>query len=251
MRIRSKILFLSLLALMSFKAEAQKFDRGLSLTEGPVFMPKGQLIFGGTVSYQDFKFYDYDFLVLNNMNLSAYSFKVSPNIYYSFSKNMAVGIRFAYKRTMASVDEVNLSISSDLTFGVKDFYTLSHTYYGSLAYRYFMPLGNSTRFGIFSDIMLNFGMGQGKMVNGKGEDMTGVFQETLEAGIDVVPGIIVFMSNEVSVEASVGILGLGYKRITQTKNQIYEGTLETSSANFKINFLSVGLGVNFVIPVTK
>lgn len=236
---------------MSFKAEAQKFDRGLSLTEGPVFMPKGQLIFGGTVSYQDFKFYDYDFLVLNNMNLSAYSFKVSPNIYYSFSKNMAVGIRFAYKRTMASVDEVNLSISSDLTFGVKDFYTLSHTYYGSLAYRYFMPLGNSTRFGIFSDIMLNFGMGQGKMVNGKGEDMTGVFQETLEAGIDVVPGIIVFMSNEVSVEASVGILGLGYKRITQTKNQIYEGTLETSSANFKINFLSVGLGVNFVIPVTK
>lgn len=251
MKFRIKLIFLSLLVLISFRAEAQKFDRGISLTEGPVFMPKGQFIFGGTVSYQDFKFYDFDFLILDQMNLSAFTFKVSPNVYYSFGQNMAIGVRFSYQRTMAKVDEVNLSISEDLTFGIKDFYTIQHTYMGSVAFRYYMPIGNSKRFGLFADAMLSGGAGQGKMTTGKGESISGTFQDILEVGIDVVPGIVVFMSNEVAVEASVGILGLTYRKVSQTRNQIYEGSFETSSANFKINFLSIGLGVNFVIPVSK
>lgn len=252
MKLRFKLIFLSLVALMvSIGAEAQKFDRGISLTEGPMFMPKGQMIFGGTVSYQDYKFYDFDFLILDEMNLSAFTFKVSPNVYYSFAKNMAVGVRFSYKRTMAKIDAATLAISSDIAFSINDFYSIQHTYYGSLAYRYYMPIGSSKRFGLFADIMLSGGAGQGKIVSGTGADVTGTFQDILELGIDVVPGIVVFMSNEVSVEASVGILGLTYKKISQTKNQIYEGMYETSSANFKINFLSIGLGVNFVIPISK
>lgn len=246
-----KILFLSLFAIIPFFAGAQKFDRGLSITDGPEFMPKGQIIFGGTISYQDYKFYDFDFLILDQMNFNAYTLKVTPNIYYSFAKNMAVGIKFSYQRTLAKIDEVNLNLSEDLNFAISDFYSLQHTYNGSLSYRYYMPLGNSLRFGLFSDIMLNFGMGQAKIITGTGENVSGVFQEIIQAGVDVVPGVVVFMSNEISVEASVGILGLTYKQVKQTKNQVYEGSYETSAAKFKINLLTIGIGVNFVLPVSK
>ena len=227
----------------------QKFDRGMNHKEAPVFMPKGQLMFGGTVSYRDFNFYDYTFLILDNMNINAYSLSVAPNIYYSFAKNMAVGVKFSYKRNLARVDETNLSLSDDLSLGISDFYTIQHTYYGSLSYRYYIPIGKSKVFGIFSDISLNFGAGQGKSINGKGENITGVYQNILDIGIDVIPGIAIFVTNEMCVEASVGILGLEWKRISQTTNQVYEGSYDTSKANFKLNLLSINIGVNFVLPV--
>ena len=65
----------------------------------------------------------------------------------------------------------------------------------------------------------------------------------------MIPGIAVFVTNEMCVEASVGILGLEWKRISQTTNQVYEGSYETSKANFKLNLLSINIGVNFVLPV--
>ena len=214
-------------------------------------MPKGHLMFGGTVSYRDYNFYDYTFLVLDDMNINAYTLSVAPNVYYTFAKNMAVGVKFSYKRTLARVNETNLSLSDDLSFGISDFYTLQHTYYGSVSYRYYIPIGKSRVFGIFSDISLNFGAGQGKSLNGRGDNLTGVYQNILDIGIDVIPGIAVFVTNEMCVEASVGILGLEWKRISQTTNQVYEGSYETSKANFKLNLLSINIGVNFVLPVLK
>ncbi len=227
---------------------AEKFDRGMDHREAPVFMPRGQLMFGGTVSYKDFNFYDYKFLILDNINVDAYTLSVAPNVYYSFAKNMAVGLKFSYKRTLAKINETDLSLSEDLSFGISDFYAIQHTYYGSLCYRYYIPIGKSKVFGIFSDISLNFG---GKSLNGRGDNLTGVYQNILDIGIDVIPGIAVFVTNEMCVEASVGILGLEWKRISQTTNQVYEGSYETSKANFKLNLLSINIGVNFVLPVLK
>ena len=200
---------------------ARKFDRGLGFKDAPVFMPKGQLMFGGTISYQDYKFYDYKFLILDDMNINAYTLSATPYIYYSFAKNMAVGVKFSYQRTLGRVDETDFSLSPDLTFGVSNYYMLQHTYYGSLSYRYYIPLGRSK------------------------------VQDILDVGIDVIPGIAIFITNEMCVEASVGILGLEWKRISQTTNQVYQGSYETAKANFKLNLLSINIGVNFVIPVGK
>ncbi len=245
------ILILSVMAVTSVTAIAQKFDRGLDFTQAPVFMPKGQMMVGGTISYQDFKFQDYKFIILNNMNLSAYSMKVTPYLYYSFYKNMAVGAKFSYQRMMAEIVSTDLSISADMSFGVEDYFYIQHSYFGSLSYRYFMPLGQSKVFGVFADVSLNAGFGQGKMTSGSGHTMTGTYQQILDLGIDFVPGLIVFVANEMAIEASIGILGLGWKRVSQTTNQIYEGVFETSSANFKLNFLSINIGIDFVIPVAK
>ncbi len=232
-------------------AEAQKFDRGISMTGVPTFIPKGYVMFGGTVSYSDYKFSDFNFLVLDNINFNAYTLKATPYLYFTFAKNMAVGVRFTYQRSLAKIDQVDLKISDDLGFSISDYYNLQHTYYGSLSYRYYIPLGNSLRFGLFCDVALQVGAGQGKLITGTGENVSGRFQNILDLGIDVIPGLVVFATNEMSVEASVGILGLGYKKVTQTTSQIYEGTYETSRANFKINLLSINIGINFVLPMKK
>lgn len=232
-------------------AKAQKFDRGMDFHDTPVFMPKGNIMFGGTASYRDYKMYDYKLIVLDNMNLNAYTLSATPYIYYVFAKNMAVGLRFSYQRTFASIGSMDLSISEDMSFGISDFYLIQHTYYGSLSYRYYIPIAGSKIFGIFSDISLNFGAGQGKTLSGSGENISGTYQNILDLGIDVVPGLAVFVSNEMAVEASVGILGLGWKRVRQTTNQIYEGQYETSKANFKLNLLSINIGINFVLPLIK
>ncbi len=254
MRLYIKTIIAAVMLLAAGLADAGaagKFDRGLGFKDAPVFMPKGQLMFGGSVSYRDYNFYDYKFIILDNMNIGAYTLAATPYVYYSFAKNMAVGVKFSYQRTLGRIDETSLSLSPDLSFGISDFYMLQHTYYGSLSYRYYIPLGRSKVFGLFSDISLNFGAGQGKTVNGKGESMTGTFQNILDLGIDVIPGIVVFVTNEMSVEASVGILGLEWKRIDQTTNQVYQGRYETSKANFKLNLLSINIGVNFVLPVGR
>lgn len=252
MRLLLKTIIACIVLLMAGLADAgaaKKFDRGLGFRDAPVFMPKGQLMFGGTVSYRDYKFYDYKFIILNDMNINAYTLSATPYVYYSFAKNMAVGVKFSYQRTLGRIDGMDISFSPDLTFGISDYYTLQHTYYGSVSYRYYIPLGQSKVFGLFSDISFNFGAGQGKTVSGKGDSMTGTYQNTLDIGIDVIPGIAVFVTNEMCVEASVGILGLEWKRISQTTNQVYEGSYETSGANFKLNLLSINIGINFVLPV--
>lgn len=249
--VKKILLALSLIALGAYPltAKGDKFDRGISLTDGPLFLPKGNILFGGTISYQDFGMGEYQFLVLDNIGINAYSLKTTPFFYYAFRDNQAAGARFSYKRSMVKLDNVDLSLSEDLSFSLQDLYNIQQSYYASLAYRYYIPIAKSLRFGLFADFSLNAGLGQGKITMGKGKDMTGTFQNILDVSIDVIPGLVVFMSNEVAIEASVGILGLGYKRIEQTKNQIYSGIFESSSANFKINLLSISLGVNIVLPI--
>lgn len=244
-----RILFLSIVLAISLPAQGQKFDRGISLTEGPVFIPKNSFLFGGTVSYQNYGFDDYKFLVLEDMNIDAYSLKASPFLYFSVANNQAVGLRFSYGRSMAKLDELNLSLGEDMAFSLGDVYNIKQTYYGSLAYRYYMPIGNSLRFGLFADMSLNCGIGQGKFISGSGENIVGTYQNILDLSMDVIPGIAVFASNEIAVEASVGILGIGYKKVSQVTNQVFEGSYETKGANFKINFLTINLGINIVLPI--
>lgn len=253
MRTSLKIFLVSVLLATTVAGNtyAQRFDRGMDFHDTPVFMPKGNIMFGGTASYRDYKMYDYKLLLLDNMDISAYTLSATPYIYYVFAKNMAVGLRFSYQRTLATIGSVDISLSDDMSFGISDFHLIQHTYYGSLSYRYYIPIAGSKIFGIFSDVSLNFGAGQGKTINGTGDNMTGTYQNILDLGIDVVPGLIVFVSNEMAVEASIGILGLGWKRVTQTTNQIYEGSYETSNANFRLNLLSINIGVNFVLPLIK
>lgn len=143
------------------------------------FIPKGQWIVGSSVSYSQSEQKDYNFLVIESVSGQGYAFKFSPLIAYAFADNMAAGGRFAYKRTLTKIDQMDLEVGEDLSFSLNDIYSLSHSYSGVAMFRNYISLGNSRRFALFAEMQLTFEGGQSKFVNGKGDDLTGTFSKKL------------------------------------------------------------------------
>ena len=65
--------------------------------------------------------------------------------------------------------------------------------------------------------------------------------------IGAAPGIVAFINNYTAVEVSIGVLGLNFSKTKQVTNQVYQGEYSSSSANFKINLFSIGLGLAFYL----
>ena len=63
--------------------------------------------------------------------------------------------------------------------------------------------------------------------------------------LGLIPGIVGFLTDNVAVEASVNVLGFEYKKYSQVRDQIYEGALESSGVNFKVDIFSINIGVSF------
>ena len=64
-----------------------------------------------------------------------------------------------------------------------------------------------------------------------------------------MPGLCVFATNEVCVEVAVGVLGINYQYVKQEMNLVDTSVMQQSGANFKINPLSINLGMSFYLPV--
>lgn len=243
-----QVFIISLLIVATLDASAQKFDRGINVE---VFVPKGQWLTGGTISYSEYGFDNYKFIILDDMKGSGYTMNISPFIGYFFKDNIAAGARFGYKRTLLRLNNVSMKLTDDLTFDLSDYYSLQHVYYGTGMLRTYMNIGSSKRFGLFNEVRLTFGGGQGKVVSGTGEALKGTYQDIYEFQLGLAPGLAAFITDNVAIEASVGVLGFNYKKINQVTNQIYEGSYNTSKANFKIDLFSISLGVAFYLPTLK
>lgn len=231
------LLFLTCLSIMLFAGE--RFDRGIVKR---TFVPKGQWFFGGTCSYSEYSQDDYKFLVLKNWNGSGYQLSVKPFVGYMVANDLGVGATFAYERSLFKVDNLDINISEDFQFSISDYYILEHIYTGSLFMRLFMNIEDSKRFGLFNDVKLMFGGGQGKYINGQGDVLEGTYQSIYKMGLVYSPGLCVFINDYAAVEASIGILGLQMKHTDQKTNQVHTGSFKKSSANFKIDLFSIGLG---------
>lgn len=244
-KIIASLIVLTLAAAIPVRAEEpQEFKRGL---EQISFVPKGQWIAGVNVNYSHSNQDNYQFLIIENLSGDSYSFKVSPMLLYSFKDNLAIGGKFAYERAMNRLDNGNVIIDSDTSYDIDHLYSLSQNYYGTAAFRNYISLGNSSRFGFFNEVDLKLGGGQSKLVNGSGDDLTGTYERNFNMGIGLTPGFIMFLSNYSALEVSVGVLGFDYTSTKSTTDQIYIANRKSKSANFKINLFSISFGVAFYI----
>ena len=215
------------------------------------FVPRGQWIFGGTASYSTHNNSNYKLLIIDDINSEGYSVNVSPMIAYAPWKNMAVGIRFGYGRSLLALDNASLSVS-DVDINVDMFHQIKHTYTGTLFWRPYIPLGHSNRFAFFAEVQLNLSGGQSKVVAATSEidgyqDYRGTYSKQFGAQIAIQPGIMAFVTNNAAVELSIGVFGIGFDRVHQIKNQIEEGETKSLNTNFKLNLLSVGFGMSFYL----
>lgn len=216
------------------------FDRNIKST---LFVPKGMWTGGLSFSYLEMSSDNYEFLVLDDMKGEGYTFKLSPHAAYFFKDNIAVGMRAAYKRSYVDLGNLNLDLGDDLHFDIKDYTYLSHGVSLSSFLRTYMSLGDNKIFGFFNELSLTYGFSQGKTTSGTGNGLTGTYQKTNHFQIGCTPGLTAFVTNNLAVEVSVDILGLDFKWVNQTANQVEHGSFRKSSADFSINLFSVNLGL--------
>lgn len=259
MKIKQLAILFALMLLMHFSASAtepqevvqpdsvEASSRGL-VDLNNVYIPKGKWSVGGAVSYSTHYNDSYQFLVIEDITSEGYSFNVSPMFTYTYANNQAVGARMVYERTLLKIDNANLSVGDDETgvsLSTTDFYSLSHSYTFQAILRQYIPIGSSRRFAMFNEVQLGAGGSQSKFVYDS--PVTGTYAVGRNFSLGLTPGITAFVSDNIVMEVSVGVLGLSYSRVEQVHNQVTFGDVESKAMNFKINILSIGFGVGFYI----
>ena len=229
----------------------QRIDREI---QKHVFIPKGQWMFGGTVSYSEHDEDNLNFTVLKNIEGLGYDFKVSPYVGYFFANNMSAGVRFAYNRTYLDLENFDLNLGEDFNINLEDVYYLEHKYEVSGFFRSYMPIGKSKIFGLlskifglFNELRLTYGYAQGKNSTGSGVTYDGTYQTSHNLEIGFAPGITAFVTDFAAAEVSMGIMGFDFKWQDQKTNQVETGKRRTSSGNFKINLFSINIGMTFYL----
>lgn len=226
-------------------ADAQEiFQRKL---EQISFVPKGQWITGVSVSYSQSDQDKYQFLIVENLSGDTYTFKVSPMLMFVFKDNLAAGGRFSYSRQRTRLNSADIVLDSETEYNIDNLYSISHNFGGTFAFRNYISLGHSTRFGLFNEVQLSLGGGQSKLCSGSGMDFTGTYERTFNMSVGLSPGLAVFLNNYSALEVNVGVLGFNYSRAKSTTDQIYVAHRDTKSANFKVNLFSITFGVAFYL----
>lgn len=211
------------------------------------FVPKGQWITGISVNYSQSDQNNYQFLIFESINGDTYSFKISPMLMYCFKDNLAAGAKFGYQRSRTRLNSGQFVLDSETTYDVDHLFMITSNYYGTAAFRNYISLGSSMRFGLFNEVQLELGGGQSKLTNGTGDDFTGTFERNFSLNVGLTPGIAMFLSNYSAIEVNIGVLGFGYTHTKSETDKIYHSNRSTQHANFKINLFSVSFGVVFYL----
>ena len=241
---------LLLLVVIVGSAEAQRGKRAIERidrdVQKAVFIPKGTWMVGGSVSYSEHDESNLNFLIMKDVEGKGYNFSVSPYLGYFFRDNIAAGFRFTYNRDYLDLGNMDINLG-DITIAFDDLYYLEHKYEATGFLRTYIPIGRSKIFGLFNEARITYGYGKGKNSTGSGTTYDGTFQTVQNLQIGFAPGLTAFITNWSAVEVSVGVMGFDFKWIDQQSNQVEEGSMRTSSGNFKINLFSINIGMTFYI----
>ena len=205
---------------------AEAFDRGIEKST-TCFIPKGAVGGGITFSYNDYNIgnaandigYTMLFSLIDGVKGNMTSFGVSPQVSYFVADNLSVGLMFDYERSR--IDN---------------------------AVRYYMPLAKSKRFGMFAEVRAAGGYGQSESYRVENDEKFGTYQDIYKFSLGLVPGLSVFVTDEVALEVAIGVLGLNWQKVEQTTNQVDKSVMTSSGANCNINLLSLEMGMSFYIP---
>lgn len=228
----------------SFSHSQRRQNRGISNLKNE-FVPKGQWVFGGSVSYSTHTNNNYTFLIVEDIKSNGYQFKISPLVGYAYSRNSLVGVRFSYSRGLTQLDNASLSITSlDNSF----YYSLKHSYNVDALWRQYIPLGrNNKRFALFTEVALSMGGSQSRLAAGPEKSLSGTYAKSFDVALGVNPGIAAFLTNNMAIEVNIGVFGFNYSTTRQTTNQVVVGKASSSQMNFKVNIFSIGLGASFYL----
>ena len=241
---RKYLLIFSILFLGAISAGAQNFDRGYDKVPSSPFIAKGTWMAGGTLSYSQHVNEGHSILLINDINSKGYNFSINPKVLYMVKDNLGVGLKFSYDRGMLDLATANLSVAG-VEMSAKDCYQINHKYSVHAVGRAYIPFANIRRFALFADVLLGGSFKQGKSFNAGAEYIYGTYQQSATLELAANPGIMVFLSNNLSMECNVGLFGVSYGWNNQVTNQVSTGGSDVTSAGFMVNLLSIGVGLSY------
>lgn len=219
-----------------------RYDRGITNYR---FVPKGQWMFGFTVSYWDYSSADNKLLFAyfddfdcdgRNLNFSVYGG-------YAIHSNQIVGLKFGRRNTRGNLNNVTLRIDDDVDFSLKDLHLKQELYNVSLFHRSYVGLDAGKRFGLFNETVLTCNFGKSYFIKGAEESLVNTQTDILEVQLGVNPGVAVFIMQNVSVECSFGVAGIRFRQEKQKNNLGETGKRTAAGSNFKINPFNINLGL--------
>lgn len=219
-----------------------RYDRGIVNYR---FMPKGQLLVG-----LDFSFWNFDsndskllFGYLDKFNFDARTVSINPFLGYFFRDNQAIGMRWGYRKISGSLGNASIKIDEDVNFSIKDLGLKEEIYSCTFFHRSYVGLDAGKRFGLFNETSLRLGYGKSVFTRGADEALKETTTNIFETQLGISPGLAVFIMQNVSMECSVGIIGLRYRQEKQTNTWGETGQRHNGGANFKINLFDINLGL--------
>ncbi len=211
------------------------------------FVPKGQWMVGGTINFSEWDTDNYNLTVLKNVAIEGHTFSGSPYFGYFFADNIAVGARYNYSRNYFFLGNLDLNLGEDFNIQLEDIYYLGHSHTADVFVRPYLPLGASNIYGAFVEIRAGYDHTTSKNSTGRDAEYDGSYTHANTLQIKVCPGMSVFATDFVAVEASIGIMGLKYRWLNQKTNRVETGSSHSGGANFRLNLLSVNLGLTFYL----
>lgn len=247
-KILSSVILLALLAPAGWSATNK--DRGVASMgkDSPAYIEKGHWLLGGSMSAGGSKYNNSKILVVEGINSQGLNFSVTPTFVYAFAKNFAFGVSAGYSRDYFLLENANLNLKDlgvDVNIMVTDYFMLSHNAIAKLFGRTYLPLGGGKRVAIFVDVALGMQFGQGKITDRQGAEIIGTYQTTIKGVLGVNPGLSAKLTPHFTLEAGLGIAGIGFSNINQIHNQVSAGTQKAFDAYFTVNPLNLNLGLYY------
>jgi hypothetical protein len=202
---------------------------------------------GGQIAWNQWNNDNLNYLVLKDINFEGYTFSTGPYLGYFFANNMAVGTRFSYHRYYLNLGEFDLNLGEDFNIGMKDLYYLQHNYETTMFLRSYLPLGKSKVFGLFGELQLSYTYSEGKNSTGIDDTYTATYESVNNIEIGLAGGMVVFITDYMAAEVMLNVGGYRFKWGHQNTNNIEEGKLNSSGANFRINLFSIKFGVTYYL----
>lgn len=243
---RSRLLMLIFSLLLPLSAWGQKFDRGIDMSNQPVFVQKGTWMVGGGASWALHSNDKARLLVIEGINSTGYTMSISPAACYMVKDNMGVGMRAGYKRDMFLLDSAKVNIG-DAALEFANYHAISQSFEIQGLTRFYIPVGNSKRIALFNEIQLGYTFGQGKVMDGHSSDVVGSYEVSNSVALNVCPGFMAFISDHLALDVNVNMLGIHFDWTDQIHNQVAHGSRNVSFINFKINLLAIGFSLYYYI----
>lgn len=241
------IFLLPLLSVTAFASgsndkQERESSRGM---ENRVFMPKGDIMAGLQFFYMDLMSSDSEVLMLlQHLNANASVMSLSPQVFYTYRDNSSVGLNVKYSKATGGISDADFSmLSDDLSFSLSDITADSRTLSVSVVHRSYAAIDKKSRIGVFTDLALIYGHTRTSF-SSDAEELP-VDSETDKIRFAISPGLMVFMTNNVSSSVSVGIGGASYSHTDYISGGQVTGTRNHSQFKFMLDILNISFGLNF------